>query len=278
MTSGHRHRKRFGQHFLRDSSIIARIVDEFDPGPDDQIVEIGPGKGALTHALLTRVEVLHAVELDRDLVSYLRGMFQQRLDVHQADALKFDFCRLAPSAERLRLIGNLPYNISTPLLFHLLDACPCIQDMLFMLQKEVVDRLAAAPGGGDYGRLSVMVQWRCHVERLFSVPASAFSPPPQVESAVVRLTPYRQAPVVVDDPKRFQQIVLAAFTQRRKVLRNSVGGLVRPELFERAGIDPARRAETLSLAEFAALANLAASPEHSGDTDGEFRDINQHRD
>ncbi len=271
MMPGHRPRKRFGQHFLHDSGVITRIVDEFNPGPEDRIVEIGPGKGALTHALLKRVKTLHAVELDRDLASYLRETFQQRLEVHQADALTFDFCHLAQPGGQLRIIGNLPYNVSTPLLFHMLDACPCIQDMLFMLQKEVVDRLAAAPGGKDYGRLSVMVQWRCCVERLLHVPASAFSPPPQVESAVVRLTPYRQAPVSVIDPDSFRQIVLAAFAQRRKVLRNSGGRLVRPELFEQAGIDPSRRAETLSLMEFAALANLVASPEHPGNKDGRNR-------
>ncbi len=267
MMPGHRPRKRFGQHFLHDSGIIAHMVDRFDPVPEDRIVEIGPGKGALTHALLKRVKALHAVELDRDLVSYLRETFRQRLEVHEADALTFDFCSLAHSGGQLRIIGNLPYNISTPLMFHMLDACPCIQDMMFMLQKEVVDRLAAEPGGRDYGRLSVMVQWRCRVERLLRVPASSFSPPPKVESAVVRLTPYRQAPVSVFDPECFRQIVRAAFAQRRKVLRNSVGRLVRPELFEQAGIDPGRRAETLSLMEFATLANLAVRPEHPGNKD-----------
>lgn len=271
-SSFHRPRKRFGQHFLHDPRVLARIVDALRLSDQDCVVEIGPGEGALTRLLLERVKQLNVVEIDRDLAARLSD---ERITVHQADALEFDFARFPAG---MRVVGNLPYNISTPLLFHLLDQAECIQDMLFMLQKEVVDRLAAEPGGADYGRLSVMVQWRCHVERLFSVPASAFSPPPQVESAVVRLTPYRQAPVVVDDANRFQQIVLAAFAQRRKVLRNSVGGLVRPELFERAGIDPTRRAETLSLAEFATLANLAAGPEHSGDADGGSRDKNQHRD
>ncbi|MDA8364382.1 MAG: 16S rRNA (adenine(1518)-N(6)/adenine(1519)-N(6))-dimethyltransferase RsmA [Gammaproteobacteria bacterium] len=256
MAPSHRARKRFGQHFLRDRSIIARIVAEFDPKPQDCIVEIGPGKGALTEVLLEHTTGMHVIEIDRDLAAYLQETFRQRLDVHQADALKFDFCRLGDSRKPLRLIGNLPYNISTPLLFHLLDASCCIQDMLFMLQKEVVDRLVAEPGGSDYGRLSVMVQWRCRVERLFGVAAGAFSPPPQVESAVVRLTPYQHSPVPIDDPGRFRQIVHAAFAQRRKVLRNSIGRLVEPDLMLQVGIDPTRRAETLSLAEFATLANL----------------------
>lgn len=253
--SDHRPRRRFGQHFLHDSRVVARIIEEFDPQPGQSIVEIGPGKGALTHTLLERAHALHAVELDRDLAAYLQSAFPQGLTIHQADALNFDFCGLAPPGKRLRLIGNLPYNISTPLLVRLLDLHPCLEDMLFMLQKEVVDRLAAEPGGKDYGRLSVMVQWRCRVERLFQVSAGSFSPPPRVESAVVRLIPYEHPPVTVNDPERFRQVVLAAFSQRRKVLRNSLKGLMTPEAMMRLGIDPGRRAETITLEEFAALAN-----------------------
>ncbi len=262
MTPAHQPRKRFGQHFLHDDRVIARIVDAFRPGSGDRVVEIGPGRGALTLALLRHVASLHAVEIDRDLIPILRHIGGQQLEIHQADALKFDFCRLTEPPHQLRIIGNLPYNISTPLLFHLLDACPCIQDMLFMLQKEVVDRLAAQPGGSTYGRLSVMVQWRCRVEQLFEVPSSAFSPPPKVESAVVQLTPYRSDPVAVSDPGCFAEIVRAAFAQRRKTLRNSIGRLVTPHLITQAGIDPGQRAETLGIADFATLSNLAAAARH----------------
>ncbi len=261
MRSDHRPRKRFGQHFLQDQDIIARIIAAFRPDPGERIVEIGPGRGALTRVLLDHTAFMDVVEIDRDLASDLAEVYGERLHIHQFDALKFDFCHLAGPGLPLRIIGNLPYNISTPLLFHLLAASDCVLDMLFMLQKEVVDRMAAGPGSDDYGRLSVMVQWRCRVERLFAVPASAFSPPPQVESAVVRLSPYRQRPVAVDNPDRFEQIVRAAFSQRRKVVRNSIGRLIGPELIARAGIDPNRRAQTLSVADFAALANLSVHTE-----------------
>ncbi len=257
----HYPRKRFGQHFLHDRAIVQRIVKVFAPHVGETVVEIGPGRGALTRTLLERVTRLHAVELDRDLVAALQAEFGDAgLTVHSADALEFDYCTLAPPGGRgrVRVIGNLPYNISTPLLFHLLDQAGCIGDMLFMLQKEVVDRLAAAPGGKDYGRLSVMIQWRLKVERLFNVAPGAFTPPPKVDSSVVRLVPHAVPPVHVHDPQRFAQIVQAAFSQRRKVLRNTLKGLVAPETMERLGIDPGRRAETLSLQEFAGLANTAA--------------------
>ncbi len=269
----HRPRKRFGQHFLHDNVVIARIIGNFDPRPDEIIVEIGPGKGALTGALLQRVASLHAVELDRDLVAYLQTAFPRGLSVHQADALKVDFCRFAPPGRRLRLIGNLPYNISTPLLIHLLEIGPCIQDMLFMLQKEVVDRLVAEPGGKDYGRLSVMVQWRCRVERVLHVSAGAFSPPPRVESAVVRLTPYGQPPVTVDNPDSLRQIVLAAFSQRRKVLRNCLKQFLPAEAIAALGIDPGRRPETLSMQEFAVLANAYVGSDHKDAVGGHKRDL-----
>lgn len=254
----HRPRKRFGQHFLHDRHVIGRILDAFAPRPGDHVVEIGPGTGALTRELAARLPHFEAVEFDRDLIVHLQSAFpSDKLSLHNADALKFDFCRLADGGRKLRLIGNLPYNISTPLLFHLLDQAGCIEDMLFMLQKEVVERLCAAPGGKDYGRLSVMIQYRCAVERLFDVAPGAFTPPPKVDSSVVRLVPHAAPPVNVRDPEMFARLVQAAFASRRKVLRNTLKGLVTPETMLALGVDPIRRAETLSLAEFAALSNAA---------------------
>jgi 16S rRNA (adenine1518-N6/adenine1519-N6)-dimethyltransferase len=206
--------------------------------------------------VLERCAPLHVVELDRDLAADLRAEFApERLVVHEADALRFDFCALGPPGGKLRLIGNLPYNISTPLLFHLLDQERCIHDMLFMLQKEVVDRMAATPGGKDYGRLSVMIQWRLRVEKLFDVRPGAFTPPPKVDSSVVRLVPHARPLVQVRDNDAFARVVKAAFAQRRKTLRNNLKGLLTAEALEALDIDPQRRAETLALAEFAALAN-----------------------
>ena len=265
-------KKRFGQHFLHDRGIVQRILDAFDPQPDETLVEIGPGPGALTRPLLERCALLHVVELDRDLAARLRADFDRSLParstspvpglvppgqlvVHEADALKFDFCSLVPEGGRLRIVGNLPYNISTPLLFHLLEQRHCIGDMLFMLQKEVVDRMVAAPGGKDYGRLSVMLQWQLRVEKLFDVPPGAFTPPPKVDSSVVRLVPHALAPVQVRDAAAFAQVVRAAFAQRRKTLRNNLKGLMPAATLESLGIDPQRRAETLTLVEFAAVAN-----------------------
>ncbi len=252
----HRPRKRFGQHFLHERGIIQRIVSAFDPKPSDHVVEIGPGEGVLTRELASKVAKLDVIEIDRDLIERLRQSLPETVTIHNADALKFDFCTLAPSHGKLRVIGNLPYNISTPLLFHLLDQAHCVGDMLFMLQREVVDRMAAAPGGKDYGRLSVMLQWGAKVEKLFNVSPGAFRPPPKVDSSIVRLVPHAVPPVQVNDPQRFAAIVKSAFGQRRKVLRNTLKGLVTPETMERLGIDPGRRAETLSLSEFAELANV----------------------
>ncbi len=253
--SAHRAKKRFGQHFLRDARVVERIVRAFAPQPGDVVAEIGPGEGVLTRALLGRVARLHAIELDRDLVAHLQRAFPaEALTLHNADALRFDFRSLVTGGGKLRLIGNLPYNISTPLLFHLLDQVEVVHDMLFMLQKEVVDRMAAAPGGRDYGRLSVMVQWRLAVEKLFDVGPAAFSPPPQVESAVVRLTPHAPPPIAVTDAQRFGHIVQAAFAQRRKTLRNNLKGMLDADALAQIGIDPNRRAETLTLEEFARLA------------------------
>ncbi|WP_297527726.1 16S rRNA (adenine(1518)-N(6)/adenine(1519)-N(6))-dimethyltransferase RsmA [Thiohalobacter sp.] len=256
----HRPRKRFGQNFLHDARIIERIVAAIDPQPGDHLVEIGPGQGALTFPLLERAGELDVIELDRDLAAWLRAQDTggRPLRVHEQDALKTAFCALAEPP--LRVVGNLPYNISTPLLFHLIGQSHCIRDMHFMLQKEVVTRMAAAPGSGDYGRLSVMVQWHCRVEPLFLVRPGAFNPPPKVDSAVVRLVPHARPPVELADPALFEQVVKAAFAQRRKTLRNSLRGLVETGAFEEAGIDPGARAETLSLAQFATLANAASRP------------------
>jgi 16S rRNA (adenine1518-N6/adenine1519-N6)-dimethyltransferase len=256
--NGHRARRRFGQHFLRDRHVVERIIRAFDPQPTDTVVEIGPGQGVLTHELVGRVGRLHAVELDRDLVAHLRHAFSpDALTLHSTDALRFEFRALAGPGTKLRLIGNLPYNISTPLLFHLLEQIDVVHDMLFMLQKEVVDRLAAAPGGKDYGRLSVMIQWRLRVERLFDVGPGAFSPPPRVDSAVVRLTPHATPPIEVSDSELFSRVVQAAFAQRRKTLRNNLKGLVDTAALPGLGIEPNRRAETLTLEEFARLARCA---------------------
>jgi 16S rRNA (adenine1518-N6/adenine1519-N6)-dimethyltransferase len=259
----HRPRKRFGQHFLHDRGVVNRILDAFDPKPGETVVEIGPGLGALTRPLLERLPHLHVVEFDRDLVARLHADFPSgRLSIHQADALKFDFHTLLPAAGKLRIIGNLPYNISTPLLFHLLDQQDVVSDMLFMLQKEVVERMAATPGGKDYGRLSVMLQSRVQVEKLFDVRPGAFTPPPKVDSSIVRLVPYAVPPVHIEDRPSFARLVQAAFAHRRKTLRNNLKGLLAAETIVATGIDPERRAETLTLDEFAALANVLASTPH----------------
>ena len=257
----HRPRKRFGQNFLHDAGVVARIAAAIDPRPGEHLVEIGPGLGALTEVLLPQVGEMDVIELDRDLIprlSRLCGALGE-LRIHAADALKFDFASLAADGRPLRIVGNLPYNISTPLMFHLLASRALIRDMHFMLQKEVVERLAAPPGSRDYGRLSVMMQYHCKVEALFRVPPGAFNPPPKVESAVVRLTPWVEPPVAVRDPAWLERVVTQAFAQRRKTLRNTLKELLQPEALQALGIDPTRRAETLTLAEFAALADAAAA-------------------
>lgn len=256
----HRPRKRFGQNFLQDPGIIQRIIQSAAPGPGQAIVEIGPGLAALTLPLLRAAGSLDVVELDRDLLGPLQAKCagEGELRIHSADALKFDFCALAPEGKKLRVMGNLPYNISTPLIFHLLEQSHCIQDMHFMLQKEVVERLAAQPGTSEYGRLGVMVQYHCRVEKLFTVPPGAFRPPPKVYSAVVRLTPYQAPPVQVKSVKTLSMVVSQAFSQRRKTLRNTLKQWLTGAEIEALGIDPGRRPETLSLAEFARLADTVA--------------------
>lgn len=250
-------RKRFGQHFLHDVSVLDRIIQAFAPQPDDHVVEIGPGRGVLTRALAPHVACVHALEIDRDLVAALKGNpgLADNVTVYCTDALSFDYCALTSDAHRLRVIGNLPYNISTPLLFHLLEQVHCIEDMCFMLQHEVVERLCAQPRSKAYGRLGVMVQWRCQVEKLLTVKPAAFRPPPKVDSAVVRLRPHAQPPVTVNAEAVFASVVRAAFVQRRKTLRNALRGLLDGKQMQALDIDPMRRGETLTLAEFAALSN-----------------------
>ncbi len=256
----HRARKRFGQNFLTDPYIVAGIVAVISPQRDDHLVEIGPGLGVLTESLLPCVTAMDAIELDRDIIPKLAENCSQKgqLQIHASDALKFDFASLATDGRPLRIVGNLPYNISTPLMFHLLSIRELIQDMHFMLQKEVVDRLASAPNNKSYGRLSVMMQYHCRVESLMEVPPESFTPQPKVNSAVVRLVPYKEAPVAVDDLQMLEALVTQAFSQRRKTLRNTLKPMLSAEQMDALDIDPKRRAETLSLAEFARLANAVS--------------------
>ncbi len=253
-------RKRFGQHFLHDPFVIERIIAAIAPRATDRLVEIGPGLGALTLPLLKWAGTLDVVELDRDLLAPLeeRCAGCGALRIHQGDALRFHFSDLATDGQPLRLVGNLPYNISTPLLFHVLQEAGAVRDMHFMLQKEVVQRMGAAAGTGAYGRLSVMVQYRCSVEPLFDIGPGAFRPPPQVESSFVRLIAHAVPPVAVRDEAMLAKVVAAAFGQRRKTLRNSLKGLLGPEQIAACGIDAGTRPEQLGLAEFAALANAVA--------------------
>lgn len=256
----HRPRKRFGQNFLQDPGVLQRITHAIHPKEGERIVEIGPGMGALTTYLLEQVPHLYAVELDRDLITLLQQRFTPaQLTLTQGDALQFDFCSLAEPSSPLRLIGNLPYNISTPLLFHLFENKGCITDMHFMLQQEVVARMEAPPGSKTYGRLSIMTQYHCAVERLFGVPPEAFNPPPKVESAIVRLRPHRAPPVEVTCFTTLQQVVTQAFSQRRKTIRNTLKKLVTAAQLESLGIDPTIRPEQLDLATYARISNLISA-------------------
>ncbi len=248
-----RPKKRYGQHFLTDRHYLGRIVEAIAPSPGQSMVEIGPGSGLLTEALAPRVDHLHVVEIDRELAAGLRARFDPaRVTVHEGDALEFDFAAL-PSP--LRVVGNLPYNVSSPILFRMEEIADRLSDCVFMLQKEVVDRMVAAPGTADYGRLSVMLQYRFAMGAAFRVPPGAFTPPPKVDSAVVRMAPLGAQRVRARDEDRFASIVAAAFGQRRKTLRNAARALVDQPAFERAGIDPGRRGETLSVREFVALSD-----------------------
>jgi len=258
----HRPRKRFGQNFLRDAGVASRIVAAIGPAAGDHLVEIGPGHGALTAALVDSGCRLDAIELDRDLAPGLLASFGLKpgFKLHKADALDFDFAALAQGARSLRVVGNLPYNISTPLIARLLEHAELVRDMHFMLQREVVERLAAAPGSKLWGRLGIMAQYHCEVEALFAVPAGAFRPAPKVESAVVRLTPWKNSPWPPCDEARLRVLVKAAFGQRRKTLRNNLKGLIDNHQLEALGIDPRARAETLELTELIEIANAIHVP------------------
>ncbi len=254
----HQARKRFGQNFLQDHNVINQILSSIQIEKNQHWVEIGPGQGALTQPLLDQGMRLDIVELDRDLVTLLRDKFSQysNLTIHSGDALKFDFQSLVQTTCKLRIIGNLPYNISTPLLFHLLSNAGMIEDMHFMLQKEVVDRICAAPGSKKYGRLSVMIQYHCHGELLFDVPPESFSPIPKVMSAIVRLVPHLQPPVNIPSVTILNKVVTHAFSQRRKTIRNSLKKLLNEQQINALGINPKARAEEITLLEFAKLANF----------------------
>jgi 16S rRNA (adenine1518-N6/adenine1519-N6)-dimethyltransferase len=258
----HRPRKRFGQNFLHDPGIIQRIVAAIDPKPGDHIAEIGPGQGAITTHLVNACQTMDVIELDRDLVPLLEEQFAgTKLRIHNADALKFDFCSLVTGTGKLRLVGNLPYNISTPLLFHLLEQAHCIHDLHVMLQKEVVDRIVATPGSKTYGRLSVAVQARCHVQSLFTIGPGAFNPPPKVDSAILRMTPDEDAIGRIKNPALLNNILSQAFSQRRKTLRNALKGLADAPILESLGIDGTARAETVAVEAYVMLANRLAEQE-----------------
>ena len=252
---GHAPRKRYGQHFLHDRGVIAKIVAAVDPQPGDAIVEIGPGTGALTAPLLDRVARLEAVEIDRDLAARLEAE-HPRLALHRGDVLRFDFARLP---DRLRVVGNLPYNVSTPLLFRLVEVADRLRDAHLMLQKEVVDRMVAAPSTSEYGRLSVMLQYRFDMRKLFDVKPGAFRPPPKVDSAVVRLVPKPAAALAARDRAALARVVTAAFTKRRKTLRNALAGVVDEGGLRALGIDPRLRPENLGVPQYVAIANAVGS-------------------
>lgn len=250
-------RKRFGQHFLTASEIIDDIVAAIAPQPGDTIVEIGPGRAALTDPLSTFAIDLHAIEFDRDLVAELRTRYANRdnVTIHEADALSFDYSSIG---DNLRIVGNLPYNISTPLMFHLLDSARLIRDMHFMVQKEVAQRAVAAAGDSSYGRLSVMLQYRCRCHYLFDVPPASFRPPPKVDSAVIRLEPYPEPQHEIGDYTVFSKLVQAAFGQRRKTVSNSLKSMLDRATIAACGIDPGLRAENLAIADFARLSRAAS--------------------
>jgi 16S rRNA (adenine1518-N6/adenine1519-N6)-dimethyltransferase len=249
-------RKRFGQNFLTDDNVLHNIIASIDPQQADTMVEIGPGLAAMTALLLKELGHMHVVELDRDLVARLEKAYpRERLTVNSGDALKFDFGSIpVPEGKKLRVVGNLPYNISSPLLFHLADFTHLVEDQHFMLQKEVVERMVAEPGTKAYSRLSVMLQWRYDMSMLFIVPPTAFDPPPRVESAIVRMIPVRQQ--LPADAATLEAVVAKAFSQRRKVIRNCVAGMFTEAQLVEAGIDPGLRPEAVALEKYVALANL----------------------
>lgn len=249
----HLAKKRFGQNFLTDRTIITSLVDAISPKRDDVMVEIGPGLGALTKPLLNKLDLLHVVEIDRDIITWMEKEYLNLgIQIHNADVLKFSFKSLGA---KVRVVGNLPYNISTPILFHLLDNLSHITDMHFMLQKEVVERMVASPSTSAYGRLSVMLQYKLQMRYLITVPPEAFDPAPKVESAFVRCVPHATLPFVANDEALFAKVVLAAFSQRRKTLRNTLKPSMSDDAFLAVNIDPQQRAENLSVSEFVRIAN-----------------------
>ncbi len=266
MSIHHHAKKRFGQNFLSDQSIIQRIIKSINPQEGQRIIEIGPGLGALTCPILNITQQIDVIELDRDIIPKLQlncgldKVQNKHLRIHNMDVLNFDFSELN-YAEPLRIIGNLPYNISTPIIFHLVKYSPLIQDMFFMLQKEVVQRLAAKPDTSNYSRLSVMAQYHFNVTHLFLVPAESFQPIPKVESAIVRLVPYTEKPVKVDDDIAFGKLVTLAFSQRRKTLRNVLKEVCTPQQLEAIGINPGDRAQSLSVQQFADIYNSLLNPQ-----------------
>lgn len=250
---GHVARKRFGQNFLVDQGIIAGIISAIGPRRDDTVVEIGPGLGAITEPLLDRLDHLHVVEIDRDLIARLKKRHApERVTIHEGDALAFDFSTVG---RELRLVGNLPYNISTPLLFHLAGFADRVRDMHFMLQKEVVERMVAVPGDSEFSRLSVMLQYRFHLEWLLDVPPESFDPAPKVQSAVVRLIPRAVEELNAKDEAVLARVVTAAFSQRRKMLRNTLKGILNDAGFAALGITPTARAEDLAVDDYVRIAN-----------------------
>ncbi|HIO91650.1 MAG TPA: 16S rRNA (adenine(1518)-N(6)/adenine(1519)-N(6))-dimethyltransferase RsmA [Leucothrix mucor] len=252
----YRTKKRFGQHFLHDHGVIHKLIQYINPKNDQQIIEIGPGMGALTFPLLEHIQHMEVIEIDRDVIKHLHQFGGDRLTIHNIDALKFNLEDLLKDNQQMRIVGNLPYNISTPLIFHLLKYQTSIEDMHFMLQKEVVDRITAKPGSKTYGRLSVMVQYYCKTEYLFYVGPEAFNPPPKVDSAVIRLQPWMQKPYLADNVEVLAKVVAQAFSMRRKTLRNTLKKLFTSEQIESVDINPSVRAETLSVKNFVDLSNL----------------------
>lgn len=249
----HKARKRFGQNFLVDDSIIFQIIHSIMPTPGEALVEIGPGLGAMTRPLLKAAKKMTVIELDRDLIAYLRSL--AGLTVINEDVLKVDLSQLSPEGIKLRVVGNLPYNISTPIIFHLLTSVDMIDDMHFMLQKEVIDRMAAQPGDSSFGRLSIMVQRYCEVVPLLEIPPESFDPAPKVMSQFVRLIPYNGNPYGIKDDKQFFDVVKEAFSMKRKMLRNNLKPLMTEDEIEALGIDPRIRAENLHIADFVKLSN-----------------------
>jgi len=254
-------KKRFGQNFLTDQGVIYSLVEAISPQSNDLMVEIGPGLGALTQPLMKKLDHLHVVEIDRDIISWMEGFYpKDKITIHNSDALKFNFAELAPLSKnnKIRVTGNLPYNISTPILFHLLANIESVIDMHFMLQKEVVERMVAEPSTSEYGRLSVMLQYRLKMEYLITVPPESFDPAPKVESAFVRCVPHKTLPYTARNDALFAKIVTAAFGQRRKTLRNTLKEFLDDSGFTSIGIDSQLRAENLSVEQFVSIANFLA--------------------